>query len=58
MKPNKKMRKSINEWKDKVKLQKYKPYNKCYACNGSGFYDTKNSPSCGSCNGTGLEDEK
>lgn len=28
---------------------------KCVACNGSGYYDTTNSPSCSSCNGTGKE---
>ena len=33
----------------------------CYACNGSGVYDSFNTPKCGSCNGTGKErykDEK
>ena len=28
---------------------------KCYACNGSGIYDTFNSPKCGACEGTGRE---
>lgn len=28
---------------------------KCVACNGSGYYDTTNSPTCGACNGTGKE---
>lgn len=49
MKPNKQMRKSIQEWKLQPKV---KP---CYACNGSGRYDVKGSPKCGSCNGTGKE---
>jgi DnaJ-class molecular chaperone len=28
---------------------------KCVACNGSGYYDTTNSPACSACNGTGKE---
>lgn len=28
---------------------------KCTACNGSGRYDSTNSPACGICNGTGKE---
>ena len=28
---------------------------KCTACNGSGVYDSFNSPSCQCCNGTGKE---
>jgi DnaJ-class molecular chaperone len=28
---------------------------KCVACNGSGKYDSHNSPTCGACNGTGIE---
>ena len=27
----------------------------CIACNGSGRYDTYNSPRCGACNGTGKK---
>ena len=27
----------------------------CIACNGSGYYDVSNSPTCGCCNGTGKE---
>jgi len=27
----------------------------CIACNGSGFYDHNDSPSCSACNGTGKE---
>ncbi len=27
----------------------------CSACNGSGYYDSENSPPCSSCNGTGKE---
>jgi DnaJ-class molecular chaperone len=27
----------------------------CTACNGSGYYDSHNSPSCGACDGTGKE---
>jgi len=26
---------------------------KCYACNGSGYYDHNGSPKCAACNGTG-----
>lgn len=52
MKPNKLMRKSIAEWKTAPKQQK------CVACNGSGYYDTKNSPKCSSCNGTGKSTHK
>ncbi|MFA5379382.1 MAG: hypothetical protein WC455_26735 [Dehalococcoidia bacterium] len=25
----------------------------CAACDGSGYYDSSNSPKCGACNGTG-----
>jgi DnaJ-class molecular chaperone len=32
-----------------------KPKQKCYACNGSGYYDSNGSPPCGACDGTGLE---
>ena len=49
MKPNKEMRRSIAEWKNKPIQQK------CTACGGSGRYDVKGSPKCGSCNGTGLK---
>jgi len=28
---------------------------KCSACNGSGYYDARNSPKCGGCEGTGKE---
>lgn len=28
---------------------------KCLACNGSGYYDSNNSPACSSCEGTGKE---
>lgn len=31
---------------------------KCYACNGSGYYDNTGSPKCGSCGGTGKREEK
>ena len=37
-------------------MEKRKPkYKKvrCTACNGSGYYDSTNSPKCGCCNGTG-----
>ena len=27
------------------------------ACNGSGYYDVKNSPKCSSCNGTGIDNK-
>lgn len=27
----------------------------CYACNGSGRYDSSGSPPCGGCDGTGKE---
>lgn len=27
----------------------------CYACNGSGRYDSHRSPKCSACNGTGKE---
>jgi DnaJ-class molecular chaperone len=27
----------------------------CTACNGSGYYDSHNSPPCGACDGTGKE---
>ncbi len=27
----------------------------CIACNGSGYYDSFNSPKCGGCDGTGKE---
>lgn len=27
----------------------------CTACNGSGYYDSDDSPKCGACNGTGIE---
>lgn len=51
MKPNKQMRKSIAEWKNKPIQQK------CVACSGSGYYDTRINgkvPKCGSCGDTGL----
>jgi DnaJ-class molecular chaperone len=28
---------------------------KCTACNGSGYYDSDDSPSCDACEGTGKE---
>lgn len=28
---------------------------KCYACAGTGYYDSDNSPNCGACDGTGRE---
>jgi len=31
---------------------------KCYACNGSGYYDHNGSPKCGSCGGTGKRAAK
>jgi len=34
------------------------PPQKCFACNGSGRYDTWGSPKCEACNGTGLENNK
>jgi len=49
MKPNKEMRRSIAEWKNKPISNK-----KCIACNGSGRYDVSGSPKCASCNGTGI----
>jgi DnaJ-class molecular chaperone len=30
----------------------------CTACNGSGHYDSFNSPKCGACNGTGKQPER
>lgn len=33
------------EYKKKLKI--------CYSCNGSGYYDSFNSPKCGSCGGLG-----
>jgi len=51
MKPNKKMRAAIALGKQ---LAESKPKErKCYACNGSGHYDTNGSPKCGACGGTG-----
>jgi len=53
MKPNKKMRAAIALGKQ---LAESKPKErKCYACNGSGHYDTNGSPKCGACGGTGKE---
>jgi len=40
-----------------VSKEKPCPVKKCSACNGSGYYDTTNSPKCSSCNGTGVEKE-
>lgn len=48
MKPNKLMRKSIAEWKNRP----IKP--KCISCNGTGRYDVKGSPKCEACNGSGY----
>lgn len=28
---------------------------KCYACNGTGYYDKTGSPPCSACNGTGIK---
>lgn len=28
----------------------------CYACNGSGYYDTDGSPPCSCCSGTGKKE--
>lgn len=30
----------------------------CIACNGSGYYDNNNFPSCSACDGTGKETYK
>lgn len=51
------------EWKERKRLRKenYEKYVKgwklriCIACNGSGRYDSHNSPKCSSCEGTGKE---
>lgn len=44
-----------------IHFYKYYYKNKlvtCTACNGSGCYDSTNSPKCGRCNGTGKERER
>lgn len=46
-------------WSDKKKRTemfesiKGKKLVKCYACNGSGYYDSNNSPECEECGGSG-----
>ena len=30
-------------------------FDRCIACNGSGYYDSKGSPKCSSCKGTGKQ---
>lgn len=41
--------------KERVLVEK-NSIKKCVACNGSGYYDTTNSPTCSSCEGTGIEE--
>lgn len=53
MKPNKIMRRAIAQ--GRALVEQVKP---CLACNGSGRYDTTNSPRCASCNGTGQEKKR
>ena len=38
-----------NEYKKKLVV--------CYSCNGSGYYDSFNSPKCGACDGLGKTRE-
>ncbi len=48
----------IRKQKRREDFWKYKygwKLKECTACNGSGYYDARNSPSCSSCNGTGKE---
>lgn len=35
------------------KFVKGRKLEKCISCNGSGYYDSNNSPKCGACDGTG-----
>ncbi len=52
---NKQMRAAIKAGKE---LLKQNIKTKCTACNGTGRYDTTNSPKCSACNGTGITNEQ
>lgn len=53
MKPNKLMRKAMVAGKQRITEDQSKKH-KCYACNGTGVYDTTGSPPCGACDGKGY----
>jgi len=45
----------MSNWKKRFFIKKEKELKeKCSACNGSGYYDTTNSPKCSSCQGKGY----
>lgn len=55
MKLNKIQKQAMKKAKERVLVEK-NSIKKCVACNGSGYYDTTNSPTCSSCEGTGIEE--
>jgi DnaJ-class molecular chaperone len=56
MKPNKKQRQAIQLGKQQQSKQQRDTV--CYACNGTGKYDSTGSPKCDACNGTGKISNK